>query len=279
MSITAMINVLSLFDGISCGQIALERAGIKVSNYFASEIDKNAIKVTQHNYPSTIQLGSVIDVKAENLSKIDLLIGGSPCQGFSFMGNQLNFDDPRSKLFFEYLRLLKECNPTYFFLENVKMRREYQDTISKELGVEPILIDSGLVSAQHRERLYWTNISNITQPNNKNILLKDILESDILFSENDKVWTYNADKPSKQNKKAKCLRACAGGITKGIGVYSADNKLWRKMTPIECERLQTVPDNYTKSISNNQRYKSLGNCWTVDLITHIFSFLPKELKD
>ena len=274
-----MINVLSLFDGISCGQIALERAGIKVSNYFASEIDKNAIKVTQHNYPSTIQLGSVIDVKAENLPKIDLLIGGSPCQGFSFMGNQLNFDDPRSKLFFEYLRLLKECNPTYFFLENVKMRREYQDTISKELGVEPILIDSGLVSAQHRERLYWTNISNITQPNNKNILLKDILESDILFSENDKVWTYNADKPSKQNKKAKCLRACAGGITKGIGVYSADNKLWRKMTPIECERLQTVPDNYTKSISNNQRYKSLGNCWTVDLITHIFSFLPKELKD
>ena len=188
-----MINVLSLFDGISCGQIALERAGIKVSNYFASEIDKNAIKVTQHNYPSTIQLGSVIDVKAENLSKIDLLIGGSPCQGFSFMGNQLNFDDPRSKLFFEYLRLLKECNPTYFFLENVKMRREYQDTISKELGVEPILIDSGLVSAQHRERLYWTNISNITQPNNKNILLKDILESDILFSENvsgysDDIW-------------------------------------------------------------------------------------------
>ena len=141
------MKVLSLFDGISCGQVALERAGIKVDNYFASEIDKYAIKVTQKNYPNTIQLGDVCNIKGNELPKIDLLIGGSPCQGFSFAGKQLNFNDPRSELFFEFVRILKEVKPKYFLLENVKMKKEYQNVISKHLGVEPIEINSALVSA------------------------------------------------------------------------------------------------------------------------------------
>ena len=170
------MNVLSLFDGMSCGQIALNRAGIKYDKYFASEIDEYAIKVTQHNYPKTIQIGDVTKIKSENLPQIDLIIGGSPCQGFSFAGKQLNFDDPRSKLFFEFVRLKKELKPKYFLLENVKMKKEYEKIITEYLNVEPILINSNLVSAQNRERLYWTNISNITQPENKNILVKDILD-------------------------------------------------------------------------------------------------------
>lgn len=173
------MNVLSLFDGMSCGQIALERAGFKVDNYYASEIDKHAIKVTMVNFPNTIQLGSVVDVKGADLPKIDLIIGGSPCQGFSFAGKQLNFNDERSKLFFEYLRLIKECNPTYFILENVKMKPEYERVITGLLGVRPIRLNSNFVSAQERKRLYWTNIPVNTIPANKNIFLKDILESDV----------------------------------------------------------------------------------------------------
>lgn len=169
------INVLSLFDGMSCGQLALQRAGIAYDKYFASEIDKYAIKVTQHNFPNTIQLGDVTQVSGDGLPKIDLLIGGSPCQGFSIAGKQLNFDDPRSKLFFEFVRLLKECKPKYFLLENVKMKKEYQDVITDNLGVEPIEINSNLVSAQNRRRLYWTNIPGVTIPEDKGILLKDIV--------------------------------------------------------------------------------------------------------
>jgi len=169
------INVLSLFDGMSCGRIALERAGIKVENYFASEIDKYAIQVAKHNYPNTKHIGSVVDVKGSDLPQIDLLIGGSPCQGFSFAGKQLNFDDPRSKLFFEFVRLKNECNPTYFLLENVKMKKEYQDVITEHLGVEPIEINSNLLSAQNRKRIYWTNIPGVSIPNDKGILLKDIV--------------------------------------------------------------------------------------------------------
>ena len=148
------INVLSLFDGMSCGQIALDKLGIKIKNYFASEIDKYAIKVTQSNYPNTIQLGDIKKIKGNDLPKIDLLIGGSPCQGFSFAGKGLNFNDSRSNLFFEFVRLLKECKPKYFLLENVKMKKEYQLIISKYLGVKPIEINSSLLSAQNRKRLY-----------------------------------------------------------------------------------------------------------------------------
>ncbi len=169
------MNVLSLFDGMSCGQIALDRLGIKVDNYFASEIDLHAMKVTRNNYPETIFEGDVTKVKGSKLPKIDLLFGGSPCQGFSFAGKQLNFEDPRSKLFFEFVRLVKEVKPTYWMLENVKMKKEYQDVISQYLGVEPIEINSSLVSAQNRVRLYWANF-DITQPQDKNIGLSDILE-------------------------------------------------------------------------------------------------------
>ena len=176
----AGINVLSLFDGMSCGQIALERAGIAVDNYYASEIDKYAIQITQKNYPGTVQLGNVTSWRDWNLPDNDLIIGGSPCQGFSFAGKQLNFEDPRSKLFFEFVDVLKKVNPKYFLLENVKMKREYQDIISEYLGVEPVEINSSLVSAQNRVRLYWTNIPNVTQPEDKGINLTDILE-DVTF--------------------------------------------------------------------------------------------------
>ena len=172
------INVLSSFDGMSCGMVALERAGIPVAYYFASEIDKYAMRTSESNYPDIVRLGDVQEVRAQGLPKIDLLIGGSPCQGFSLAGKQLNFNDPQSKLFFEFVRLLKECKPTYFLLENVKMKKEYQDIISAHLGVEPIEINSNLVSAQNRKRLYWTNIRGVTQPKDKGIYLKDIIQED-----------------------------------------------------------------------------------------------------
>ena len=276
------INVLSLFDGMSCGRIALERAGIKVENYFASEIDKYAIQVTKHNYPNTKHIGDVTKVKGTNLPKIDLLIGGSPCQGFSFAGKQLNFDDPRSKLFFEFVRLLKELKPKYFLLENVKMKKEYQDVISNLLGVKPILIDSALITAGHRERLYWTNIPNITQPNNKNIVLKDILETNVdekyYLSKKRVNLIFNGIKYGVTNKicdlngKSFTLSASMG-MGGGYEPKIETNGRYRKITPLECERLQTVPDNYTAIVSNSQRYKMLGNGWTVDVIAHIFGGL------
>lgn len=188
-------NAMSCFDGMSCGQIALNGAGIKYGNYFASEIDRHPIKVTQHNFPDTIQLGDVKNVRAKDLPRIDLLIGGSPCQGFSFAGKQLNFDDPRSKLFFEFVRILKEVRETnpdvIFMLENVMMPKQSEIIISKYLGLEPIVINSNLVSAQNRERFYWTNINatpynlfgdyiaDIPQPKDRKIFLEDILEKDV----------------------------------------------------------------------------------------------------
>ena len=377
-------NVLSLFDGMSCGQIALNRAGISYDKYYACEIDKYAIQVTMANYPDTIQLGSVTDLKASDLPKIDLLIGGSPCQGFSFAGKQLNFDDPRSKLFFEYVRLLKECKPKYFLLENVKMKKEYQDVISESLGVEPIEINSSLVSAQNRKRLYWCNW-HVEQPEDKGILLKDIIEKDALPITLTERRTEEAKKIRREHKnktgkdfsprrakelvkrndgKSNCLTANLSnkehlvGVIKNHGkyelrsdkaicvdanyhkgvdnhgqrtlifkhgleegrwlhdgknlsrnyhegyrVYSFDGKAssltrqskggkggysglygdkhkYRKLTPIECERLQAVPDNYTKVVSNTQRYKMLGNGWTVDVIAHIFSSMgTKQTKE
>ncbi|HAS91586.1 MAG TPA: hypothetical protein DCS12_04895 [Clostridiales bacterium] len=302
------MNVLSLFDGISAGQVALERAGIKVDNYFASEIDKYAIVITQKNYPDTIKLGNVIDVKGKDLPKIDLLIGGSPCQGFSFAGKQLNFEDERSKLFFEYVRLLEETKPKYFLLENVKMKKEYQEVITKYLGVEPIEINSALVSAQNRKRLYWTNIPNVTQPEDKGILLKDVIESGCVDREKSHAIIGSIGRTTKREyfKKNQGQMVYAGGCIE-VGkadlnghdflkrVYSVegkcptltavcggnqerkiaiDDKHWRKLTPLECERLQTLPDNYTEGISNTQRYKCLGNSFTVDVIAHIL----KEVK-
>ena len=288
------INVLSLFDGISCGRIALDRAGIEVDNYFASEIDKYAIQVSKKNYPSIKHIGNVLDIKASDLPKIDLLIGGSPCQGFSFAGKQLNFEDERSKLFFEYVRLLKECKPKYFLLENVRMKKEYQDIISEYLGVEPILINSALVSAQNRERLYWTNIPNIKHPEDLKINLNNILEEDKNINYIDEfkncvrknVIDIDLSKFIKPSGFAQ-IPSSSGfqdhkiGITKSpclragnnFTLVQTKNKGIRLATPIEWERLQTVPDNYTEGVSKTQRYKMLGNGWTVDVISHIFKGL------
>ena len=172
------MNILSLFDGMSCGRLALDRLGIKIDKYYASEIDKYAIQVASANYPDTIQIGDVCDVKGEDYPDIDLILAGSPCQGFSFAGKQLAFDDPRSALFFEFVRVLKEVNPKYFLLENVKMKKEFLDIISDQVGVEPILINSSLLSAQNRQRYYWTNIPGVEQPEDRGLVLKDILETE-----------------------------------------------------------------------------------------------------
>lgn len=409
--------VLSVCDGISCGQVALEKAGIKVEQYYASEIDKYAIQITQKNYPNTIQLGDITKWKEWNINwkSIDLLIGGTPCQGFSFAGKQLNFDDPRSKLFFVYVDILnhiRKYNPNVkFLLENVKMKKEYQDVISSYLDVEPVEINSALVSAQNRKRLYWTNIGKIEQPKDKGILLKDIVHENtipeispctpdnksyaltasyngavawnsyerkqrtMLFEslkeyivpfdktlqilekevERGKVGFFRKDSQANRvyfiHDKAVTLCGDAGGGVAKMGQYlfgcinkprgnneggiryegkkspSITSNSWehnnqlvfacsdiyrkdmqqtgqrfnngtkfftltvknkhgvliegyiRKLTPIECERLQTLPDNYTEGISKSQRYKCLGNGWTVDVIAYIFNKLKyKNMK-
>lgn len=291
------MNVLSLFDGMSCGQIALDQLGIKVKNYFAAEIDKYAIKVAQANYPDMIQLGDVRNVQTsgDHLMdefdcghKIDLLIGGSPCQGFSFAGKQLNFDDPRSKLFFEYVRLLKALKPKYFLLENVRMKKESMDVITEMLGVEPVVINSNLVSAQNRHRLYWTNIPMDGIPEDRGIVLSDILEDGC--TDRDKSHCIDANYFKGGNLEPKILQKGRGWNKGGLKAQNGktptlstsswqhNNHLtydegltWRKLTPLECERLQTVPEGYTAHVSNTQRYRMLGNGWTVEVIKHIMS--------
>jgi len=405
------MNVLSLFDGMSCGQIALKKLGVPVKNYFASEIDKFAIKVAKANFPDMVHLGDVQNVKTSDQylldefdcgHKIDLLIGGSPCQGFSFAGKQLNFEDPRSQLFFEYIRLLKALKPKYFMLENVKMSKQSQQIITEYLGVEPVEINSNLVSAQNRRRLYWTNIPVDGLPEDKGTVLADILEDG--YTDREKSYCLDAsyykgggasnvrlyfEKSRRQivfgsgmnvigtatnikgresirrvygvDGKAPTLLATTGGNTqpkvavKGArivnrrldengtrkdydrtiepvarlelrkddkggclttvqkdsvlafpkilqrargfnkgGLKALDGKTptistsawehnnhltldegttWRKLSPVECERLQTVPDGYTDHVSNTQRYKMLGNGWTVDVVKHLFKGL------
>lgn len=449
------LNVLSLFDGMSCGQIALNRLGIKYDNYYASEIDKHAIKVTQSNYPNTIQLGDVRNIKASDLPQIGMLCGGSPCQSFSFAGKrkgmttkdeieilslqhylQLKQDgfefEGQSYLFWEYMRLKKELNPKYFLLENVEMGTKWEDVLNKAIGVRGVHINSALVSAQNRRRIYWTNIglkpvglfgdleSTITQPIDKGILLKDVLEKDVhekyylsqkmidgLINRPKEYDTFrpileNSESKSKyliarlskmgsadnyikidkngnvknNQDKASCFTAgghsggnhsdmdliaqivasrgrgdnneqtlgprgdnktnCLTSVQKdnlvAIGLDIRDNELRyrdggktgtlcararndescgqlvqtniintlekspclhgfehgsngqlnkklaksgmiRRLTPIECERLQTVPENYTNHVSDTQRYKMLGNGWTVDVICHILNYI------
>jgi DNA (cytosine-5)-methyltransferase 3A len=285
------MKVLSLFDGISAGQVALQKSGIQVNTYYASEIDKHAIKVTQNNFPNTIQLGSVTEWKTWDIdwSSIDLVFGGSPCQGFSIAGKQLNFDDERSKLFFTFVDIvnhIKSLKPNVFFmLENVVMKKEYEDIITEYMVVNPIKINSSLLSAQNRKRLYWTNIPNITQPEDKGILLKDILmddskvESKYILSEigfeymnrdrNGKPrWKYHTN---YLDGKAACLTA---NMYKGVP-YGIIMEKKRRLTVEECEILQTFPINYTSCVSNTQRYKALGNSWTVDVISFIFNHMSK----
>ena len=375
------MNVLSVFDGMSCGQIALIELGFKIDKYYASEIDKHAITQTQHNFPNTIQLGSVTDVKAKDLEKIDLFIGGSPCQGFSFAGKQLNFNDPRSALFFEYVRLWKEIkaiNPNaVFLLENVNMKKEYLRVISEYLGVFPVRINSNLVSAQNRDRWYWSNIrtkdvglfaelwTDIPQPEDKGILLKDILQKEVdskyFLSSNAITRLLNVDNDGFKSNikngedKAACVFASQHKLARGMdmvcvamrgrnpenpsdrrtgspteqrlepktdgktncltsvskdnlimtknylqlkGGFDSDNRFYkgdskhaacltkgadktgyfdgyklRRLTPIECARLQTIPEWYEWIVSDTQIYRMLGNGWTVEVIKHIFSFL------
>jgi len=453
------MNVLSLFDGMSCGMIALDRLGIKVDNYYASEIDKYAIQVSQANYPDIIQVGDITKLDLSTLPKIDLVMGGSPCQGFSFAGKQLAFDDPRSALFFEFVKCVDTLKPKYFLLENVKMKKEYLDIISEYMGVEPIFINSSLVSAQSRQRYYWTNIPNVEQPEERGIVLRDILEDQVgsehyvgdnmqknykggnqlnpnyksqantihnsdkksgticagthgyangyvgdkhkpvkqternarhlkqlddkslcmtatmykgagnngmtlvpqkihdipkdvlkdnerqrrvyskegksptLLARSDSPKVMKSDKPQhigtavdikghdqikrvySPDGKSPTVTTCGGGhrepkVVSGAyrarsvdengkrvawkdtkpkqmlelrkdeksnsvtsvqkdNVLTQDKVYWRKLTPLECERLQTVPDNYTNHVSNTQRYKMLGNGWTIEVIAHI----------
>ena len=348
------MNVLSLFDGMSCGQIALNRAGVKYNKYFASEVDKYAIKVAQANYPHTHQMGDVKQVQKSYFidDPIDLLMGGSPCQGFSVAGKQLDFNDPRSKLFFEFVRLKESLKPKYFLMENVPMKQESQDIISRYLDVKPVMINSSLFSAQNRKRLYWTNIPFDIPTDDKGTILQDILEDGIANEAmtnqdgkahcitaryNGAVWWNSIQRKQRTmvqvgeadnikgfdsikriyspNGKAPTLTTMQGGhrepkvaigrivnrrlnehgvrkdnqldlpFTNQLEVsdtdksnclttFTKDNVLvngmqWRKLTPVECERLQTVPDNYTNHVSNSQRYKMLGNGWTIDVIAHI----------
>lgn len=402
------MNVLSLFDGMSCGQIALERAGIKVNKYFASEIDKYTQIVSKANYPNTIYLGDVRHIKAKDLPGIDLIIGGSPCQSFSFAGKRkgmstkdeqeiLTLDhylklkeegfefEGQSYLFWEYMRLLNECKPKYFLLENVEMGEKWEKVLSKAIGVNGIHINSALLSAQNRKRIYWTNIglqpsglfgdleSIIDLPKDKGILLKDVLENEVdakyylsekMINHFNTKSSYSSFKvelnPTYGEKKGACLTAnmhkmpitqdyiidkdnmlivasrdrnpenpksrkcglnteqmleprydgktnCLTSVQKDNLVLGCDyrhdegfrmreggksstlmararedvygtglvniNKNIRRLTPLECERLQTVPDNYTNHVSDSQRYKMLGNGWTVDVIAHIFKYI------
>jgi DNA-cytosine methyltransferase len=301
------LNVLSLFDGMSCGQIALERAGITVDNYYASEIDKYAIKITHKNYPNTVQLGDINVVDFTKLKgEITLAIGGSPCTYWSIArdGRETDSSGIGFELFMQYVRAVRESEAEYFLYENnFGIHKDIQREISKQLGVEPIMINSALVSAQNRKRLYWTNIPGVAQPNDLGILLKDVvLDHEYTtgvamrgrYDENGKVrqqlevrkdlnrcyqvGTAQEIRGNDSIKRVYSTEGKAPTLTTMQGGHrepkiAIDDIEWRKLTPIECERLQTVPDNYTEGVSNTQRYKMLGNGWTVDVIAHIFKGL------
>ena len=294
------MNVLSLFDGISCGQIALNRSGIKCDSYYASEIHDKSILVTQHHYPNTIQLGDVTKIKGTDLPKIDLLMGGSPCQDLSMAKpNGLGLAGERSGLFWEFVRLLNETQPAYFLLENVIMKKHNEEDITKALGVEPIEINSSLVSAQRRRRLYWTNIPNVTQPEDRGIVIKDIVYDDSykIFTDEritkTKVRTKNYVKWDTSGKQywsqqdrayyrdgKMCTLPKGNPGNKLNIVMDYDKDIYRRLHPVEAERCQTLPDHYTDvgGLKDAQRLGIIGDGWTVDVIAHIFSFLPHSSK-
>lgn len=312
------MRVLSLFDGMSCGRIALERAGVNVTQYFSSEIEPKAIKVSNKNWPQdkVYRLGDVetlvsidddfnvtIHDKLKSLPKIDILIGGSPCQGLSAAKtDRENLKDPRSRLFYNFVEILKwiksNNNPNVLFLlENVKPTKETIEVMNSCIGVQPIEINSNLVSAQNRVRLYWTNIKGVEQPRDKMILLYEILDKEPLelFSderiEKTKIKTKNYYKwdvsgkgyYSQQDrayfKSGKMCCVPKSQVKSKVNVVESDG-VYRRLSPVEVERLQTVPDNYTlcEGVSNTKRYEMLGNGWTVDVIAHIFSFINKEVS-
>ncbi len=298
------MNVLSLFDGISCARIALEKLDVKITNYYASEIDENAIKVSKKNYPEIIHLGDIRNIKSKDLPKIDLLIGGSPCQDLSNAQNGLGLEGTKSGLFYEYIRLLKEIKPKYFLLENVK--NKWGDTMSNFVGVPFIQINSAIFSAQSRPRYYWTNIDFPTFPSNhSNEVIKTILQNkvDEAFYINKTGIDIFLDTIEKNNKKTQDGIIKIFDMPKEIlkdnerqrRVYSIDSKSptilaradttkifvksrVRKLTPLECERMQKIPDNYTDICSNTQRYKMIGNAFTVDVIVHFLRGLENPPK-
>ena len=296
------MKVLSLFDGISCGRLELERAGIPVDRYVAYEIEPNAIKVSKANWDDIEHYGDVTVADFSQYKGFDVIIGGFPCQDLSInKKDREGLEGKRSGLFWHLVRAIKEVNPKYFLVENnYKMPKKDQDIITKTLGVEPILIYSGKVSAQSRYRLYWTNIPNVQQPEDLHIYLKDIVEHSATKEKdlvditkfNDKIYN-NCDRPARIGTigkggqgervysiegKSVTLKANGGGRGAKSGLYLIDGKV-RKPTPIECERLQTLPDNYTACLSDNERRKVIGNGWTVDVIAHIFSYFPDEYKN
>ena len=295
------MNVLSLFDGISCGRLALERAGILVERYVAYEIESNAIKVSKSNWDDIEHCGDVTVADFSQYKGFDAIIGGFPCQDLSInKRDRKGLEGKRSGLFWHLVRAIEEVNPKYFLVENnYKMPKKDQDIITKTLGVEPILIYSGNVSAQSRYRLYWTNIPNVQQPEDLHIYLKDIVEHSETKEKdfvnitkfNNKIYS-NYDRPARIGTigkggqgervysiegKSVTLKANGGGRGAKAGLYLIDGKV-RKPTPIECERLQTLPDNYTACLPDNERRKVIGNGWTVDVIAHIFSYFPDEYK-
>ena len=273
------MNVLSLFDGISCGQIALNRANISYDKYFASEIKPHAIKCTLDNYPNTIQLGDVTKVDSTTLPKIDLLIGGSPCKGISLLNrNQEGLEHSESKLFWEYIRLLDETKPKYYLLENTHGNKEATNTITEILGVKPISINSKLVSAQNRPRYYWTNIPDIKQPLDKGITTNDIFDySGVLVDECRVKWLNSGSGEKSINRgftrvnpypKSGCLTAL--GHKKWNENYLYRDGVYRYLSQTELEKLQTLPVGYTKILSYDEAYDCIGDGWTVDVIAHIF---------
>lgn len=294
------LTVLSLFDGISCGQVAFERTKRKIDKYYASEIEKDPIKITQKNFNNTIQLGDITKITEamlDSIMPIDIVIGGSPCQDLSVYkfdrGEVTGLNGEKSGLFYHYARILKYAKPKYFILENVPMAKEWEDMITDILGVNPIMINSNLVCAADRKRLYWTNIPGVEQPKDLKIMIKDIiLPSDKVDSKYwyDKEFTYNGDNEKvqctlvmkghrhmkevyNQNGKSSTLTTCNGGNLQKK-VYQ-DGRC-RKFTPLEYERLQTLPDGYTEGVSDTSRYSAIGNGWTVDVIAHILSFMPTD---
>jgi len=291
--------VLSLFDGMACGRLALERAGIKKPVYYASEIDKWAIKVAKKNWPDIVHLGDVTKWKTWDIPRPDLIMAGSPCQGFSPSGKGLGFDDLRSRLFFVFIDILRHYRPRWWLLENVVMKKEWRDRITEIMGVEPVRINSALVSAQNRRRDYWCNWP-VSQPEDRGIMLKDIIDSGRV--DRDKSRALTADyRDGASMKQYICYRDRQIVLTRPViiqrphgynkgGIRAIDGKvptltraawehnnhlltgdIFRKLTPVECERLQTLPDNYTEGVSKTQRYKMIGNGWTVDVIAHILS--------
>ncbi len=280
------MNILSLCDGISCGQVALNRLGISYDNYYASEIDKYAISATQFNYPNTKQIGDIRTVDTSILPQIDILLSGTPCTSFSFAGKrngmstktnvkiltleqylelkENNFEfEGQSYLFWEFVRVLKETKPKYFLLENVRMTKEWQDVITNIVGVEPLVINSSLLSAQNRHRIYWTNIPDISIPEDKNIMLKDII------GEYEGIWVYprGYNPGGLQSYKGKSPTITTSAWEHNF--FYVQNGEKKKFTPEICEYLQTLPVGYTKCLSNSKAIKHIGNGWTVDVIAHI----------